>query len=109
MGLLVGREMRNYAKAPDDILGKAKILSAIANEFDIPLGAAALQFPQAHPSIISVIPGPRSETELKEILKWQNTRISSEFWTKLKEKNCSPQRLPHPNKMRFDDQNILNV
>ena len=83
-------------KAPHDIVAKAKILSAIDNKFDFPIGAAALQFPQAHPSINSVILGPRSQTELKEILKWQNTRISSEFWTNLKDKRLLAAELPTP-------------
>ena len=88
--------MWNYAKAPADIVAKTKRLSAVANEFNVPLGAAALQFPQAHPLITSVIPGPRSETELKEILKWQNTKISSEFWTNLKDKKLLAAEAPTP-------------
>ena len=95
-GLLVGREMWNYAKAPEDMVAKAKRLSAVANKFDIPLGAAALQFPQAHPLINSVIPGPRSETELNEILKWQYTKISSGFWSELKDKKLLAAEAPTP-------------
>ena len=95
-GLLVGREMWNYAQAPTDIVEKAKKLNAVANEFDIRLGAAALQFPQAHPLITSVIPGPRSEAELIQILEWQDTKIPSEFWTNLKDNNLVAAEAPTP-------------
>ncbi len=96
-GLLVGRDMWNYAKAPAQIMEKAKKLKAIADEFAIPLGAAALQFPQAHDIISSVIPGPRSEDELVEILAWQSTKIASEFWVRLKDERLLMHEAPVPN------------
>ena len=96
-GLLVGRDMWNYAKAPAQIMEKAKKLKAIADEFTIPLGAAALQFPQAHDIISSVIPGPRSEDELVEILGWQSTKIASEFWVRLKDERLLMHEAPVPN------------
>ena len=95
-GLLVGRDMWNYAKAPAVVVAKAKKLEAVANDFDIPLGAAALQFPQAHHLVTSVIPGPRSEAELIEILEWQSIKIHSEFWTSLKDKNLLAAEAPTP-------------
>ena len=64
--------------------------------FWIPLGAAALQFPQAHQIISSVIPGPRSELELLEIISWQETKIPIEFWTALKDKNLLDIDAPTP-------------
>ena len=95
-GLLVGRDMWNYAKAPAQMMEKAKKLKAIADEFAIPLGAAALQFPQAHDIISSVIPGPRSENELVEILAWQSTKIVSEFWVRLKDERLLMHEAPVP-------------
>ena len=96
-GLLVGRDMWNYSKAPAQIMEKATKLKAIADEFAIPLGAAALQFPQAHDIISSVIPGPRSEDELVEILAWQRTKIASEFWVRLKDERLLMHEAPVPN------------
>ena len=96
-GLLVGRDMWNYSKAPAQIMEKATKLKAIADEFAIPLGAAALQFPQAHNIISSVIPGPRSEDELVEILAWQRTKIASEFWVRLKDERLLMHEAPVPN------------
>ena len=95
-GLLVGGDTWNYSKAPKDLIEKTKKLASIADEFNIPLGAAALQFPQAHNIITSVIPGPRSDTELLEIIAWQETKIPVEFWTALKDKNLLAIDTPTP-------------
>ena len=95
-GILVGREMWNYAKAPQTVIEKANALRKIADEFNIPLAAAALQFPQANELISSVIPGPRSKDELLEILKWQKVKIPAEFWNSLKERKLLREDAPTP-------------
>ena len=95
-GVLVGREMWNYAKAPRDIVEKAKDLSTVAKEFKIPLAAAALQFPQANNLVSSVIPGPRSKEEFLEIIKWQKLEIPSEFWEVLKDRGLLRTDAPTP-------------
>ena len=95
-GVLVGREMWNYAKAPRDIVEKAKDLSTVAKEFKIPLAAAALQFPQANKLVSSVIPGPRSKEEFLEIIKWQKLEIPSEFWEVLKDRGLLRKDAPTP-------------
>ncbi len=83
-GILVGRDTWNYAKAPADVIDKARQLSAVADQFSIPLAAAALQFPLANDIVTSVIPGPRDAGEFAQILKWFNTPIPDEFWLTLK-------------------------
>ena len=95
-GVLVGREMWNYAKAPRDVVEKAKGLNIVAKEFKIPLAAAALQFPQANKLVSSVIPGPRSKEEFLEIIKWQKLEIPSEFWEVLKDRALLRKDAPTP-------------
>ena len=95
-GLLVGGDTWNYSKAPKNLIEKTKKLASIADEFNIPLGAAALQFPQAHNIITSVIPGPRSDAELLEIIAWQEIKIPVEFWSALKDKNLLVTDTPTP-------------
>jgi D-threo-aldose 1-dehydrogenase len=86
-GVLVGRDTWNYAKAPKDVIDKARKLSVIADEFGIPLAAAALQFPLGDEIVCSVIPGPRDKGELEQIMTWSKTPIPTEFWATLKAKN----------------------
>ena len=78
-GILVGREMWNYEKAPQHLVEKVRALSSIANKYNVPLPAAALQFPLFNPIITSVIPGARTKTELQQILSWSRTEIPTEL------------------------------
>ena len=66
-GVLVGRDSWNYAKAPKEVIDKARALSVVADEFGIPLPAAALQFPLGDEIVCSVIPGPRDKGELEPV------------------------------------------
>ncbi len=86
-GVLVGRDTWNYAKAPKDVIDKARALGVVADEFGIPLPAAALQFPLGDEIVCSVIPGPRDKGELEQIVTWFKTPIPKEFWSSLKAKN----------------------
>lgn len=95
-GILVGREIWNYSKAPKDIVEKAKALNKVVEEFIIPLAAAALQFPQANKIVTSVIPGQSSKLEFQDIMKWQNLKIPPEFWIVLKERNLLREDAPTP-------------
>ena len=85
-GVLVGRDTWNYAKAPKEVIDKARALDVVANEFGIPLPAAALQFPLGDEIVCSVIPGPRDKGEFEQIVTWFKTPIPPEFWADLKEK-----------------------
>lgn len=95
-GILVGREMWNYAKAPAEIVDKVRALGAVADEFNIPLAAAALQFPLGNDIVTSVIPGPRDKGEFEQILQWFKTPIPDEFWSMLKSKGLIEQAAPVP-------------
>ena len=86
-GVLVGRDTWNYAKAPKDVIDKARAVGVVADEFGIPLPAAALQFPLGDEIVCSVIPGPRDKEELEQIVTWFKTPIPTEFWATLKAKN----------------------
>lgn len=85
-GILVGRDTWNYAKAPEDVINKARALGAVADAHDVPLAAAALQFPLGDAIVSSVIPGPRDAQELEQIMAWFNTPIPAAFWAELKAK-----------------------
>lgn len=84
-GVLVGREMWNYAEAPSNVVERVQTLQAIAADHATPLPAAALQFPLAHPVVSSVIPGSRSAAEFAEILNWAAQDIPLGFWHDLRE------------------------
>ncbi len=95
-GILVGRDMWNYAKAPADVADKARALGKAADDFGIPLAAAALQFPLGHDIVSSAIPGPRDKAELEQIVDWFNVAIPAEFWVALKDKGLLRADAPVP-------------
>jgi len=95
-GILVGREMWNYDRAPDHVVKKARSLGAVADAHGIALPAAALQFPMAHPVVTSVIPGPRNAEELAQIVDWFNTPIPAAFWSDLKAEGLLEAAAPTP-------------
>ncbi len=96
-GVLVGREMWNYSKAPNSVVKKVQSLKMVAKQFEVSLPGAALQFPLANPIVSSVIPGPRSSKELNQIFKWCSEKIPADFWTTLKSTGLLDERAPTPN------------
>jgi D-threo-aldose 1-dehydrogenase len=88
--------MWNYAKAPAEIVDKVRALGAVADEFNVPLPAAALQFPLGNEIVTSVIPGPRDKSELEQVLDWFGTPIASEFWAALKSRGLMEEAAPVP-------------
>lgn len=95
-GVLVGREMWNYAKAPADVVSRVQKLKSIAATHDVPLPAAALQFPLAHPVVSSIIPGSRSAAEFTGILEWAALDIPAEFWVALRAASLVHPEAPIP-------------
>ena len=82
-GILAGGETWNYAAAPPEVIEKAMRLDAVCKRHGVPLMAAALQFPLAHPTVASVIPGARSPAEMATNLAMMRTEIPIDLWTEL--------------------------
>src|SRR5947207_258558 len=84
----------NYGLAPPKIVERVAAIEQVCVEFDVPLPAAALQFPDAHPAIATVIPGARSVAEFDANLRLAQVAIPREFWSTLRERRlvdpCAP-------------------
>jgi len=50
----------------------------------VPLAAAALQFPLAHPAVAAIIPGPRNAEEFAANLKLLRHPIPPALWVDLR-------------------------
>ena len=96
-GALMGSGMWNYAKAPEQVIRRVADLNATCDEFGVPLGAAALQFPLAHKAVCNVLPGPKSPAELDGILAWWNTKIPDPLWDALADRKLVAPGTPLPN------------
>ncbi|MDO8344877.1 MAG: aldo/keto reductase [Cellvibrio sp.] len=75
----------NYEPAPQAIIDRVAQLETVCEEFAVPLAAAALQFPAAHPQICSVLAGLASDAQVQQSLAWMNTPIPDELWQRLRE------------------------
>jgi D-threo-aldose 1-dehydrogenase len=95
-GILAGGKTFNYDKAPKDVVERVKKLTAVCADHNIPLPAAALQFPIANPIVSSIIPGPRSPEELKQIMAWWDMKIPASLWSDLKTAGALDKSAPVP-------------
>jgi D-threo-aldose 1-dehydrogenase len=95
-GILAGRDTWNYAAAPPDIVARVNAIRAVCDAHKVPLPAAALQFPLAHPAVAAIIPGPRSAEEFEANLKLISHPISSALWAELRDKQLLHPEAPTP-------------
>jgi D-threo-aldose 1-dehydrogenase len=93
-----GREtpLYDYAPARPPVLERVRHLEAVCDEYDVPLAAAALQFPLAHPAVVSVIPGLESVARVTQTLDLYRTEIPPGFWRALRDRDLVHPDAPLP-------------
>jgi D-threo-aldose 1-dehydrogenase len=90
-GILAGRDSWNYRPAPPEIAARVNAIQAVCDHHEVPLIAAALQFPLAHPAVSAVLPGPRNVQEMEENSDLLRYPIPAALWADLKN-----EKLLHP-------------
>ena len=83
-GILAGGATFNYRYAAPELFERVTELEAVCARHDVPLAAAALQFPLAHPAVASVLLGPRSPAQLAQSLDLLDLSIPVELWAELR-------------------------
>jgi len=73
----------DYFPAPDDLVARATALRAVCERHGIPLTTAALQFPYAHPAVVSVLSGARSVAETEANLAALRASVPDALWDEL--------------------------
>lgn len=73
----------NYVEAPPELVARAQELGAVCARHDVPLKAAAIQFPLAHPAVATILTGARSEAELEENLQMIEYDVPDALWDDL--------------------------
>lgn len=82
--------------APAWALERTARLAEVCGRHGVPLPAAALQFPLAHPQVATTIPGTRSRRSLAQIVAWMETPIPAELWAELRQEGLLDERAPVP-------------
>lgn len=96
-GVLGGAEPRfNYARAPQAWVDRTAAIERVCAEHGVPLRAAALQFPLAHPAVDIVVAGAQ------DVAQWRDSRamlaqpIPATFWQALRDQGLLPAEAPTP-------------
>src|SRR5205085_4760860 len=82
-GILAGGSTFDYRAAPPAILERRSALEATCAQFDVPLAAAAIQFPLRHPAVTSVVVGARTPREIREDVRLLQHPVPAELWRAL--------------------------
>lgn len=92
----VGAAKYDYQDAPPDIVERVRRLEEVCIRHDVPLAAAALQFPLGHPSVASVIPGGLNEEHVRANVHLFQREIPSALWNDLKSEGLLRDDAPVP-------------
>ncbi|WP_062209391.1 aldo/keto reductase [Aureimonas sp. AU12] len=85
-----GRKKFNYVDAPADILAKVERLEGICRAFEVPLPAAAIQYPLRHPAATAVVIGAKTAAQVEGNVAWFEQPIPAELWQALEADGLIP-------------------
>ncbi|MEU2672733.1 aldo/keto reductase [Streptomyces sp. NPDC007164] len=74
----------DYAAAPLSLLDRALRIKAVTEGHGVPLRAAALHYPLAHPAVAGVLVGTRSPDEVRDAAALLRREIPDELWDELR-------------------------
>lgn len=86
----------NYVAAPEELLRRAQDMAGVCAEFGVPLRAAALRFPFAHPSVVSAVVGAASPAEVRDNAEMFGYDIPDAMWHALVERGLLDEDVPLP-------------
>ncbi|MEW2521942.1 aldo/keto reductase [Actinacidiphila alni] len=86
----------NYRQAPPEVLARAQAIEAVCAEFGVPLRAAALRYPFAHPSVVSALIGAASAAEVRDNAALFTYDIPDALWTALVARGLLDRDVPLP-------------
>jgi D-threo-aldose 1-dehydrogenase len=90
------RVWHNYVAADEGVIQRVGVIEAVCARHGVPLPAAALQFPLAHPAVATVIPGMRSAAEVAANLAAATVPIPESLWQDLRDQGIIDFRAPIP-------------
>jgi D-threo-aldose 1-dehydrogenase len=86
----------NYADASPEELERARRIQAVCKRHNVPMAAAALQFPMHHPAVASVVPGGFRPEHVTNNLDLFRTEIPAALWAELKHEGLLRKDAPTP-------------
>jgi len=86
----------DYARASPAILERARRIGEVCARHDVPLRAAAMQFPLAHPAVASLVAGVRTPAHLDDYPVMLAHDIPTDLWAHLRAEGLLPADAPVP-------------
>lgn len=86
----------NYAPAPPQILERAAAIERVCRAHNVPLAAAALRFPLAHPAVAGAVVGARAASEVRANQDLFSRPIPPGLWADLKSEGLITKDAPTP-------------
>jgi D-threo-aldose 1-dehydrogenase len=88
----------DYAPAAPELVERVRALAAVCARWDVPLQAAALQFPLGHPAVACVLVGCRSAAEVEEDARLFELELPAGLWDELRAERLLPAGVPVPSR-----------
>lgn len=85
-----------YRAVEPAIAARVRALEAVCARHGVPLAAAALAFPLAHPAVVAVVPGAGHPAEVEQNASAMQCRFPAGFWPELRQEAGWDASLPHP-------------
>ncbi len=82
-GILAGGTTFDYEAAPPEVVARVEYLRDVCARHDVPLRAAAVQFPLRHPAVRTVLVGCRSPEEVEEDVHLSQLELPEPLWGEL--------------------------
>jgi D-threo-aldose 1-dehydrogenase len=95
-----GKARYDYAVASAEVQAKVLALQEVCREHGVSLPAAALQFPLAHSSVVSIVPGAARASEIAQNVAALCAAIPEAFWAALKARGLIDPEAPTPDRSR---------
>ena len=86
----------NYVPAPQPLIVSAQRIATICASHGVPLKAAAIQFPLAHPSVTALVAGVRTKAHLDDYPALMRQPIPPALWDELRRERLIPNDAPVP-------------
>ena len=91
-----GTALFNYGPAPQVWIDRVRAIELVCEQYAVPLRAAALQFPLAHPAIEIVMVGAQTVEQWQDAVAMMRHPIDGAFWAALRERGLIAPATPTP-------------
>lgn len=86
----------DYHPAPPELVGRARSMARVCAAHGVPLRAAALRFPFAHPAVTSAVVGASSPDEVRDNVRLHARPVPDALWRELADEGLLDADLPLP-------------